>query len=114
MGYVAALRSLFSESLRLGADIVVTLDADGQHNSAEIPSFIERIDEGDMFYGVPGFVTLCIAAFFWAITFSTFAVARTISTNVALNARIGTIVALMLMTTGIILWVLINIIRERA
>ena len=33
MGYGAALRSLFSESLRLGADIVVTLDADGQHNA---------------------------------------------------------------------------------
>lgn len=33
MGYGASLQSLFAEALRLGADVVVTLD--GPHNQAE-------------------------------------------------------------------------------
>ena len=234
MGYGAALQSLFKEARRLGADVVVTLDADGQHDPGDIsrlvgllldagdvdivigsrfvggggseaPGWREngirlitglvsndglsvtdaqsgfrvysrraldvltlveqgmgvsteillkagerglrvaeapiniRYDEGSsthnpvvhgldvvlstvkylsirrplLFYGVPGFIALCVAAVFWGITLRMFAMTRTISTNVALVALGGTIVGLMLMTTGIILWVLISVVREK-
>jgi len=48
MGYGAAIRSLFEEARRLGADVVVTLDADGQHDPSEIGSLLSRLDEGDV------------------------------------------------------------------
>jgi len=234
MGYGAALQSLFKEARRLGADVVVTLDADGQHDPRDISRLVGLlVDAGDvdivigsrfidgggseapgwrengiklitklvsndgvsltdaqsgfrvynrraldsltlvepgmgvsteillkarerglsvaeapiniryneyssthnpvvhgldvmlstvkhvsirrplLFYGVPGFFALCVAAFFWVIALKMFATTRTISTNVALVAFSGTIVGLMLMTTGIILWVLISVVREK-
>ena len=48
MGYGASLRSLFTEALGLGADVVVTLDGDGQHDPAEIPRLVERLEAGDV------------------------------------------------------------------
>jgi len=234
LGYGAALQSLFTEARRLGADVVVTLDSDGQHDPGDISRLVGLlVDSGDvdivigsrfvdgggseasgwrengirlitglvsndglsvtdaqsgfrvysrraldvltlveqgmgvsteillkagerglrvveapinisydegssthnplvhgldvvlstvkhlsirrplLFYGVPGFVALCVAAVFWGIALRMFAEARTISTNVALVAFSGTIVGLMLMTTGIILWVLISVVREK-
>ncbi len=47
MGYGAALRTLFSEAIRRGVDIAVTLDADGQHDPDFIPRLIEPIEEGN-------------------------------------------------------------------
>jgi len=47
LGYGAAIRSLFDFAKRLGADVVVTLDADGQHNPDEIPKVIEPILSGN-------------------------------------------------------------------
>jgi len=46
LGKGAAIRSLFDFSKRLGADIVVTLDADGQHDPDEIPKLLEPILSG--------------------------------------------------------------------
>jgi len=65
-----------------------------------------------LFYGIPGLLSICIAAVLWAITLGTFTATRTISTNVTLVALSATIVGLMLMTTAIILWVLIGVSRE--
>ncbi|MEM2527966.1 MAG: glycosyltransferase family 2 protein, partial [Ignisphaera sp.] len=47
MGYGAALESLFRRALDIRADIVVTLDADGQHNPEDIPRIIEPILRGE-------------------------------------------------------------------
>jgi len=232
-GYGASLRSLFAEALRLGADVVVTLDGDGQHDPVEIPKLVGRLGGGDVdlvigsrfveggsstapgwrnagiriitglasnglnvtdaqsgfraysrgaleslalsedgmsvsteillkagekglrvaevpvrisygegssvhnpvvhgldvvlntvkhlsmrrplvFYGVPGFVALCVATVFWTLALGEFAVLRTFSTNVVLIALAGTIVGLMLMTTAVILWVLISVVREKS
>jgi glycosyltransferase involved in cell wall biosynthesis len=233
MGYGASLRSLFAEALKLGADVVVTLDGDGQHDPAEIQGLTERLGEGGvdivvgsrfregggseapgwrnagirlitglasnggvrltdaqsgfraysrkalesvvlteegmgvsteilvkaaknglrvaevpvsisygegssthhpvvhgfdvvlstlkhlsmrrplLFFGLPGFLSLCVAAFFWAWTLKIFAATRGISTNIALIALGTTMVGLMLMTTAVILWVLISVVRER-
>ena len=46
--YGAAMRSSFQEALRLGADIVVTLDGDGKHDPGEIPRLVDRLGEGDV------------------------------------------------------------------
>jgi len=46
LGKGAAVRSLFDFAKRLGADIVVTLDADGQHDPGEIPKLVEPILSG--------------------------------------------------------------------
>lgn len=45
-GYGAAIRSLFERACEFGADILVTLDADGQHNPAEIPNVVKPIMAG--------------------------------------------------------------------
>jgi glycosyltransferase involved in cell wall biosynthesis len=44
-GKGAALRAGFRHALDSGAPAVVTLDADGQHDPAEIPVFLERFRE---------------------------------------------------------------------
>ena len=46
LGKGAAIRSLFDFAKRLGADVVVTLDADGQHDPDEIPKLVEPILSG--------------------------------------------------------------------
>jgi len=48
MGKGAALRSLFKKALELGADIVVTLDADNQHDPNDIPKLVEPILKGEV------------------------------------------------------------------
>ncbi len=46
-GYGAAIKSLFKRALEFGADVLVTLDGDGQHDASEIPQVIEPIIEGN-------------------------------------------------------------------
>jgi glycosyltransferase involved in cell wall biosynthesis len=65
-----------------------------------------------LFYGVPGMISMLISLFFWVWTLQTFAATRQIITNVTLIAVAATIVGLMLLTTAIILWVLISVVRE--
>jgi len=45
LGYGRALTTLFMESLEHGADIIVTLDADGQHDPSQIPDLIKALKE---------------------------------------------------------------------
>jgi len=47
LGKGAAIRSLFDFAKRLGADIVVTIDADGQHDPDEIPKLVDPILSGN-------------------------------------------------------------------
>ena len=46
MGYGASLSSLFRRALDGKEDVVVTLDADGQHDPEEIPVLVEPIAKG--------------------------------------------------------------------
>jgi glycosyltransferase involved in cell wall biosynthesis len=46
LGYGAAIRSLFERARDVGADVLVTVDADGQHDAAEIPRLLEPIVDG--------------------------------------------------------------------
>jgi len=49
MGLGKSLRDGFDYALKINADIILTLDADGQHNPEEIPKFLNAIRNG---YGV--------------------------------------------------------------
>jgi len=46
LGYGAALKSLFKAAMKYSPDIVITLDADLQHDPSYIPKLIEPIKEG--------------------------------------------------------------------
>lgn len=52
-GYGAAIKSLFERAREFGADILVTLDGDGQHNPNEIPNIVKPIvqDMADVVIG---------------------------------------------------------------
>lgn len=45
-GYGGALRTIFEAARALNADALVILDADGQHDPADIPALITRLDSG--------------------------------------------------------------------
>lgn len=47
LGKGAAFKSLFWRALELNADVVVTLDADGQHDPIEIPHLVKPVLSGD-------------------------------------------------------------------
>jgi len=46
LGYGAAVQSLFRRARELGADVLVTLDADGQHFPGEIPDVVKPVVDG--------------------------------------------------------------------
>ena len=46
-GYDAALNSGFIKAAELGANIIITVDADGQHDPSLIQQFLDAIDAGD-------------------------------------------------------------------
>lgn len=46
LGYGAALQTLFEKARQLDADVLVTLDSDGQHDPAEIPRLVKPIADG--------------------------------------------------------------------
>jgi glycosyltransferase involved in cell wall biosynthesis len=46
MGYGASIKSLFKRARELNADVLVTLDADGQHDPEEIPRVVKPIARG--------------------------------------------------------------------
>jgi glycosyltransferase involved in cell wall biosynthesis len=46
LGYGASIKSLFKRAHELNADVLVTLDADGQHNPEEIPNVVKPIVQG--------------------------------------------------------------------
>jgi glycosyltransferase involved in cell wall biosynthesis len=51
-GLGAALGTGFAAALASGAEAVITLDGDGQHDPAEIPNFIQELERGaDMVIG---------------------------------------------------------------
>jgi glycosyltransferase involved in cell wall biosynthesis len=46
LGYGAAIKSLFERARELEADVLVTLDGDGQHDPMEIPVVLKPINDG--------------------------------------------------------------------
>ena len=46
LGYDGSLNAGFSEAARRGADVILTFDADGQHDSEDVPRLLAPIVEG--------------------------------------------------------------------
>lgn len=65
------------------------------------------------FYGIPGIVLLFVGLFFIVWTIQEFSVSREIITNLALIGTGATIIGMMLLITSIILYSLVNVVRER-
>jgi glycosyltransferase involved in cell wall biosynthesis len=65
-----------------------------------------------VFYGGPGLTALIVALFFWVWTLQIFASSRQVVTNITLIALGATLIGLMLLTTGVILWVLISVVKD--
>jgi glycosyltransferase involved in cell wall biosynthesis len=47
LGYGVALQSLFRKAMEMNADVIMTLDADGQHYPEDIPRLIQPILDGE-------------------------------------------------------------------
>lgn len=65
-----------------------------------------------LFYGVPGAIMLIAAVAFWIWTFQIFATTHQILTNIALLAIGTTVFALIFLSTSVMLWVLVSVVRE--
>jgi len=65
------------------------------------------------FYGIPGIIFLAIGLFFIVWTVQVFAESRMIITNISMIGIGSTIFGMMLMMTSIILYSLVNVVRER-
>lgn len=52
-GYDAALNTGFKKAVELGSEVIITVDADGQHDPSLLGKFIDRIDAGaDVVVGI--------------------------------------------------------------
>lgn len=47
LGYGAALTTLFEKAREIRADVMITLDGDGQHNPCDIPKFLDPMAKGE-------------------------------------------------------------------
>jgi len=47
LGYGAAIQALFRRALELNADVLVTIDGDGQHYAVEIPTVVKPVLDGE-------------------------------------------------------------------
>ena len=65
------------------------------------------------FYGIPGIILLTVGLFFIVWTIQEFSLSRQIITNLALIGTGATIVGTMLLITSIILYSLVNVVREK-
>lgn len=80
LGGGAAVRTAFTIALRYGAQLIVTLDADGQHDPRELPSLLKAVsnDKADFVIasrflnndhpGMPTYRRLGIKLFSWLIS----------------------------------------------
>jgi dolichol-phosphate mannosyltransferase len=50
-GYGAALMSAFAYALRIGTEVLVTMDCDGQHEPSRIPVLLEALHDADIVSG---------------------------------------------------------------
>jgi glycosyltransferase involved in cell wall biosynthesis len=65
------------------------------------------------FYGVPGFILILFGGVFWLWTLEMFATSRAISANVVMIAMSFTFFGLILVTTALILWTVVSLVREK-
>jgi glycosyltransferase involved in cell wall biosynthesis len=74
LGKADAMKVGFIYAVNAGADTILTIDGDGQHNPDEIPKFIEKLNQGfDLVIGARRFATQQMPALrIFANSFSSF------------------------------------------
>jgi glycosyltransferase involved in cell wall biosynthesis len=74
LGKADAMKVGFSYAINFGADAILTIDGDGQHNPDDIPKFIEKLNQGfDLVVGARKFATPKMPAIrIFANSFSSF------------------------------------------
>jgi len=74
LGKADAMKVGFSYAINFGADAILTIDGDGQHNLDDIPKFIEKLNQGfDLVVGARKFATPKMPAIrIFANSFSSF------------------------------------------
>ena len=65
-----------------------------------------------MFYGIPGLLSLVVAAGLWWSTLEHLVHHATLETNITLVAAAATLVGFLLLSVSVILWVLISVVRD--
>lgn len=65
-----------------------------------------------LFFGVPGFAFTLFAVVMWVWTLQNYSVTRFFSTNLAVISMAATFVGFILMTTAMIIWVMVSVVRE--
>lgn len=65
-----------------------------------------------LFYGVPGTISLAVSLAFWWLTLSVYVAQHKVITNIALAGMASTVVGLILLAVGVILWVMVSVLRE--
>jgi len=65
-----------------------------------------------LLYGVPGLAAVVTGVIFWGWALQVFAATRQLSTNIVLVAFAASMLGLMLLTTAILLYVIVGLIRE--
>jgi glycosyltransferase involved in cell wall biosynthesis len=85
------------------------------HGSSVILSTMKfiSIEHPLKFYGIPGFVFLAIGLFFIVWTLQEFSETRRIITNISLIAIGSTVFGTLLTMTSVLLYSLVNVVRER-
>ena len=82
-GKGGALRTGFTRALDLGYDAVVTIDADGQHETNEIPRFLEAARDAEIVLGTRmGDVSTMPRVRVWTNLFTSWVVSRLAGTRI--------------------------------
>jgi hypothetical protein len=65
-----------------------------------------------LFYGLPGMITLYIGFIFIVWSLRIYSETKALVTNITLIAVGATVIGLVLITTAVILWVLVSVVKE--
>ena len=66
-----------------------------------------------LFFGLPGLVATVASIVFWGLTLYTYSETRVVSLSMVVATLGATFIGLILLTTSVILWVIISVVREK-
>jgi len=67
-----------------------------------------------LFFGLPGLVATVASMVFWGLTLYTYSETRVVSLSMVVATLGATFIGLILLTTSVILWVIISVVREKS
>ena len=66
-----------------------------------------------LFFGGPGFMIIILSVIMWAYAFQVYTATGFFSTNLAVMSMVITLIGLTLVTTSLIIWVMVSVVKER-